>query len=364
MKKAGVWIALFSFLLCIGCSRPPGGADGYKIAFVPSAKGENGIFSMNSDTTGLRTLTDDRMAQVRFASWSPDGKKFAFYTMRAQDEPILKKYGRTNEYLLYVMDATGENQKRLLDFPVSDFGWAPDSRRIFFISTYESPDRRAPEVLNGTMRPMAYIYVFDTQTGGMKRLPGSGRNCSASWSPDGTRLAVGFGIGEYCGIYLISPDGGRSERLTDGHTIDFRPAWSPDGRNIAYIAHPKTDEDVEDSGVFVIASGGAGQRRLAKGTVSYVMWAPDGSMLLLQSPNTARLIDPEGQRQVLLSARAGLRSIVNASFAPDGRRIVFCSDDDGLWRIYSMGLDGQNRKTITIRTSSSNFCVSPLLTPR
>jgi len=364
VNRAGIWIAFFSLLLCAGCSQPPGGTDGFKIAFVPSAQGQYGIFSINSDTTGSKILVADRMAQVRFASWSPDGKRLAFYNIRSQDEGILKKYRMINEYLLYVMDATGENQKRLLDFPVIDFGWAPDSRRLFFISAYESPDRNSPEVLNGTMRPLAYVYVFDTQTGAMNRLPGSGRNCSASWSPDGTRLAVGFGIGESCGIYLISPDGGRSERLTDGITIDFRPAWSPDGKAVAYVAHAKTDADAKDSGVFVVTADGTGKRRVDDETVSYVMWSPDGRMLLLQSAHTARLIDPNGRKQVLLSAGAGLRNIVNAIFAPDGKRVIFCSNDSGAWKIYSIGLNDQKRKTITIRTTSSNFCLSPLLTRR
>ena len=357
-------IAFFSLLFCAGCSQPPGGADGFKIAFVPSTPGQYGIFSMNSDTTGLKILTTDKMAQVRFASWSPDGKRLAFYNIREQDEEILKKYRIINEYLLYVTDATGGNEKRLLDFPIMDFGWAPDSRHLFFISAYESPDRNSPEVLNGTTRPLAYVYVFDTQTGGMNRLPGSGKNCSASWSPDGTRLAVGFGIGENCGIHLISPDGGRTERLTDGTTIDFRPAWSPDGRAIAYVAYTKSDADDKDSGVFVIAADGTGKRRVADETVSYVMWSMDGSMLLLQSGNTARLLDRNGQKQVLLLAVAGLRGIANAVFTPDGRRIMFCSNDSGAWRIYSMGLDGQKRKTITLQTTSSNFCLSPLLTRR
>ena len=156
MNRAGIWIAFFSLLLCAGCSQPPGGADGFKIAFVPNTPGQYGVFSMNSDTTGSKILVADKMAQVRFASWSPDGKRIAFYTIRGQDEDILKKYRMTNEYLLYVMDATGENQKRLLDFPVMDFGWAPDSRRLFFISAYESPDRNSPEVLNGTRHPLAY----------------------------------------------------------------------------------------------------------------------------------------------------------------------------------------------------------------
>jgi Tol biopolymer transport system component len=364
VNRTGIWIAFFSLLLCVGCSQPPGGAYSFKIAFVPSTSGQYGIFSMNSDTTGSKILVADRMAQVRFASWSPDGKKIAFYNVRGQDEDILKKYRMTDEYLLYVMDATGENQRRLLDFPILDFGWAPDSRHLFLISTYESPDRNSPEVLNGTMRSLAYVYVLDTQTGGMNRLPGSGRNCSASWSPDGTRLAVGFGIGENCGIYLISPDGGRSEQLTDGTTIDFRPAWSPNGRTIAYVAYAKTDADAEDSGVFVIAADGTGKRRVDYETVSYVMWSLDGNMLLLQSANTARLIDPNGRKQVLLSAAAGLDSIVNAVFTPDGRSVMFCSNNYGAWKIYSIGLDGQRRKTITIRTNSSNFCLSPLLTRR
>jgi Tol biopolymer transport system component len=360
MKRAVKWMAFLS-LLCAGCSQPPGGADGFKVAFVPSKPGQSGIISINSDTTGSRILVADKMAQVRFASWSPDGKRLAFYSLRSQDQAILNKYRMVDEYLLYIMDATGENQKRILDFPVIDFGWAPDSRRLFFISAYESSDRNSPEVLNGTRRPVAYVYVFDTQTGAMNRLPGSGRNCSASWSPDGTRLAVGFGIGENCGLYLISPDGARSERLTDGTMIDFRPAWSPDGKALAYVAHAKTDADAQGPGVFVIGADGAGKRQIANGLASYVLWSPDGSMLLLQSADTVRLIELNGHRKILLSAEAGLRNIRNAVFAPDGKKVMFCSNDSGDWKIYSIGLTDRKRKTITIKTSSSNFCLSPLL---
>ncbi len=364
MNRTGLWIAFLALLLCAGCSRPPGGSEGFAIAFVPNSPGQYGIFSMNSDTTGLKTLTADRMAQVRFASWSPDGKSIAFYTMRAQDEEIIKKYRMNDEYLLYVMDATGRNQKRLLDFPVIDFGWAPDSRRLFIISAYESPDRNSPEVLNGSLNPLAFVYVLDVQTGSLTRLPGSGRNCSASWSPDGARLAVGFGNGENCGLYLMSPDGSRSDRLTDGTTVDFRPAWSPDGKAIAYIAYPKADEDAKDTGVFVIAADGTGKRHVAEQTVSYVMWSSDGKMLLLQASNTAFIVDPDGSRQVQLAMEAGFRHIANAYFTPDGKKVMFCSDDSGGWRIYSLSLEGWKRRTVTTRTNSSNFCLSPLLTRR
>ena len=87
-------------------------------------------------------------------------------------------------------------------------------------------------------------------------------------------------------------------------------------------------------------------------------------MLLLQSANTARLIDPNGPKQLLLQAAAGFRSIANAVFTPDGERVMFCSNDYGDWKIYSIGLDGKKRRTLTIKTNASNFCLSPLLTRR
>jgi Tol biopolymer transport system component len=361
MNRVGIGAAFFSLLLCAGCSQRSGGADGFKVAFVPSATGQYGVISMNSDTTGMKTLITDKQAQVRFASWSPDGKKIAFYTLRGQDQKILNKYRMVNEYLLYLMDATGQNQRRLVDFPVIDFGWAPDSRRLYIISAYESPDRNSLEVMNGTLHALANVYVLDTQTGDIKRLPGSGRNCSAAWSPDGTRIAVGFGIGDNCGIFVVSPDGARAERLTDGATIDFRPAWSPDGKSLAYVAHSKTDADATESGVFVIGADGTGKKRVDDEAVSYVRWSTDGSMLLLQSSVTARLIDPNSRKQVLLSAGAGMPHISNAIFTPDGKRVMYCSNDLGSWKIFSIGLDGQKRKTITTKTNSSNFCLSPLL---
>jgi Tol biopolymer transport system component len=97
-------------------------------------------------------------------------------------------------------------------------------------------------------------------------------------------------------------------------------------------------------------------------TVTYVRWSLDGCVVLLQSENAVHLTDLEGKKPVLLSAR--LRRAVNGIFTPDGRAVMFCSDDEGAWNIYSVGLDGQKRRKITGRTNSSNFCLSPLLTNR
>ncbi len=352
----------WAFLFCVACGQPPGGSDGYRIAYVASIPGQFGIFVMNSDTSGSRLLLGDRYAQLRFASWSPDGKMIAFYTVRAQDEEILKKYGMPEKYILYGMDSSGKNLKRLVDFPVLDFGWAPNSRQLFVISAHESPDRDSEEVTRRIRNPSASVYIIDLQNGGMTRLPGSGRNCSAAWSPDGTRLAVSYGEEEKGGIYLISVDGKQNNRLTNASTTDCRPRWSPDGKLLAYVAYAQSDADTSDAGVYVIAADGTGKRRVSEESVYYVQWSCDGKALLLQSESSVRLIDLEGKKEILLSA--GLRRAINGFFTPDGKGVLFCSNDEGAWNIYSVGLDGQRRKTLTGRTKSSNYCLSPLLTSR
>jgi Tol biopolymer transport system component len=357
-----VWLALGLLLLGSACSQNPGGAAAFKIAYVPSISGQSGIFSMNADTSGSRVIASDKSAQLRFASWSPDGKKIAFFTARAQDAQILKKYRMPYEYLLYVMDASGSNQKRLLDYPVIDFAWAPDARRMLVISAHEGEDRDSPEVLSANVNPLASLYVVDLKTGEQTWLRGSGRNCSAGWSPDGTRLAVTYGDADNGGIYVLRADGSDRSKLTDGSTIDHRPKWSPDGKSIVYVAYSKTDAAGKDAGVYIIGADGGNKRQVTGETPSYVRWSPDGSLLLLQSENAVRLTDLEGKKQVLLSAR--LQRAANAIFTPDGKGVMFCSDDEGAWNIYSIGLDGQNRKKITGRTNTSNFCLSPLLTGR
>ena len=362
MIKYGARIAPLLFVFCIACSETPGGPGGYKIAYVPYKTGQHGIFSMNSDTSSAKLLSTDDMADVRFASWSPDGKKIAFFTVRAEDADILKKYPMPYEKLLYVMDANGNNPKRLLNFPILDFAWSPDSQKMFFISGHEAPDRDSPEVMNATKNPICALYVLDMKTGEQTRMPGSGRTLSASWSPDSTRIAVSYGEEDNGSIYILSANGKQGGKLTNAVTTDCRPVWSPDGKSIVYIAVPKPGTDAKDGGVLIINIDGTGTKHVTNDVVNFATWSLDGKMLLLQSSYNIYLVDPDGKRLVPLAP--GLRQAVNAIFTPDGKKVMFCSNDEGAWNIYSVDLDGQNRKKITGQTNSSNYCLSPMLSNR
>jgi Tol biopolymer transport system component len=126
------------------------------------------------------------------------------------------------------------------------------------------------------------------------------------------------------------------------------------------VAYARTAVDTKDAGVIVIGTDGTNKKRVAEDEAYYVRWSPDGKMLLLQFGSSVRLVDLVENKQVELSQ--GLHHAVNSIFTPDGKRVMYCSDFEGAWNIYSIGLDGENRKRITGRTNSSNFCLSPMLT--
>ena len=173
-------ILLTAAMACSTASRSTGD---FRIALTPARSGQHGIFTVNSDATGGKLLTPDPGAKLRATSWSPDGKRIAFFTIRSQDAVILAAYRMPFHFLLYAMDASGGSEKRLLDFPISDFEWSPDGRQLLYISSYEDPQHDDLEVLKGKKIPMSAIYVLNLRTGERRRLTSFGKNCSGSHCP-------------------------------------------------------------------------------------------------------------------------------------------------------------------------------------
>ena len=351
-------VAPLPLILWVACSASQRGPGDYRIALVPSRSGQHGIFVMNSDTTGGKLLTSDVSAQLRPNSWSPDGKTIAFLTVRRQEFDLMTQYAIPNHSILYTMNSAGGDQKRLLDYPVSDFGWAPDSKQIFFVSAYENPERSDPGVLRGTKTPMAAIYVFILGTHQQKRVTGFGQGCSASWAPDGSRIAASFASGESSGIYVVTPDGRYGSRLTDSTTLDLRPAWAPDGNRIAYIAAATAAENSAAAGVFIIGADGTGRKRVSDRAAYQVAWARDGKTLLIQSTSGLELVDADGNQIARLTP--GIDRPLDAAFTPDGQGIMFRSNHESDWHIYFVDLTGANLRRLTGQLTASQFCLSPL----
>ncbi|HZU99400.1 MAG TPA: hypothetical protein VFF73_22015 [Planctomycetota bacterium] len=144
----------------------------------------------------------------------------------------------------------------------------------------------------------------------------------------------------------------RVRRLTAG-TIDHEhPAWSPDGRTLAFAAGPADVQRVylvDRKGRFASAVAPSGPR------ASRPRWAPDGRRLAFEvrSADGAQIVvqdlpDVGLEPHVLVPAREAALC-VHAAYSPDGRSVAYVSDEGspGQFHIWLLDLENQTRRQLT-----------------
>jgi serine/threonine-protein kinase len=165
-------------------------------------------------------------------------------------------------------------------------------------------------------------------------------------SPDGERLAaISTGEAEERSLFFGDIPRGTLTRST-AEGIFTTPAWTPDGRRVAFSFSP---DGMSPMGVFwQDADGSAPPERLTDEARSQLMrptsFSPDGRVLLVQLYSVAQT-GPAGARfEPLVLSLTGERtlrpllqtkySVENAKFSPDGRWVAFSSDESGRFEIY------------------------------
>lgn len=338
-------------------SPPQVGRTGYDIAFVSERDGQRGIYLMRGDGSQAVPILAAPNAILLSSSWSPDGERIAYFDLRPDDEELYRTHDLPFHFALYVMNPDGGDRERLLDIPVKEFAWSPDSRQLVFTSGYEDPRVDNPRGQANLEEFSTAIYVVDLQRRETRRLTPLGDNRSPSWSPDGRRIALsGADPGAAnSDIYIVDADGSDRQRLTNLPTDETQPAWSPRGDWIAFAAAPKRGLASEEGGVFVVRPDGSDPRRISSTGDGDLAWSADGQHLLVTP--SATLIDVTSGDAIELANNG-----VDAMFAPEGEAILYRSNDEGDWNLYAVNLDGGNRTRLTSnRGDDLMFTVSPLL---
>jgi Tol biopolymer transport system component len=311
--------------------------DGNQIAFVWDGPqgGPSHIYVKLIGNEALLQLTHGPGADSRPA-WSPDGRSVSF--LRSAPE------GRA----WYLTSPLGGAERKLTDvLPYFDLGsgnssyLSPDGKTLAFV------DKAAPS-------EPASVFLLSLESLGRHRLTsppaGATGDYYPAFSPDGKRLAFARAISfSATDLYVLQLANGRQTRLTfDGLTIDGL-AWTSDGREIIFSSRR--------GGSFnslwrIGATGGTPERVTAFGEdVISPAVSRDGNRLaytrLLDDMNIWNFtLDQTGHVTSKAPLIASTFRDSDPDYSPDGRRIAFTSGRNGSFGIWVSGSDGTNPRLL------------------
>jgi dipeptidyl aminopeptidase/acylaminoacyl peptidase len=284
---------------------PDGGAVAYLVTSYDKESDESRGALWLADWSGRQSVQLTRGESVSEPRFSPDGRYVSFLSARPAG-------GATQ---LWVLDRRGGEpwQVSHCSGEVTGYEWSPDARHVVLVM-HAAEDPKAPQPL------VIEAYHFKEDAEGYLTAHNRPR------------------------LYLLDIGKGACEALgADPERADSLPAFSPDGRQIAYVSNTlggPPAAGVDEIYVMAAAPGASARRLLSTWSPNHqrLEWSPDGKLIaFLQGAelkynayimDTLAVADVQSGRVRALTA--GLdRAVLSPGFAADGRSLEFAVEDDG-----------------------------------
>jgi len=243
--------------------------------------------------------------------WSPDGKYLAFLATRDDDEADQ----------VYLLDRRGGEGTRLTSFRggVSAIVWSPDGKRLALVVKDAPPERPKDD-----KKPRPIVTR------------------RRQFKDDENGDDNGYLTDRRSHIQVVEVEGGKALALTSGPFDDSEPAWSPDGRHVAFVSNRTSEPDGNfDTDVFVVRSDKAEWPRLVTASPTAdttPAWSPDGQWIayvqggapkdIWYAPTNLAVVPFAGGPGRVLTPSLD-RNVTTPRFSPDGKTVFFLLEDRG-----------------------------------
>ena len=280
--------------------------------------------------------------------WSPDGRRIAFLSDRSDSSQI---------WLIPVDGGEAVQLTELAEGSLGSLAWSPDGTTIVFTFRAKpladrQAEREAREKEHKSYPPRVirragyredgtgynggerwHLHTVSVETGNVNQLTSENYDDhSPAWSPDGKTIAFVSNRSEdadltpgYQDLWLMPSDGGAVRRVTKRSGHMQNPVWSPDGAEIAYIGHDRPDEiwGVSDPHLWVVSVESGEARDLTVG-----LDRPVGDYTLSDTSES------EGAAQ-------------SPIWSADGDRLFFLVSDKGSCHLYAVNRNGGELQQLT-----------------